>query len=448
MPDYLRIPPHSEDAEVSVLGAMMIDKQAIAEAIQHLNHTAFYKEANQQIFRAIIEIYNAGEPVDQLIVINQLKKMKMLEMVGGAYYVTGLVEATPSAANVGRYVNMVKHTYDLRRLIMLSQEIQDIAYESTSDVDEIVESAQSELYKIVNSRTKGDFVRLGDYLGEFMTKIDEIHANGKPLGIPTGFIDYDKILGGFYPGTHYIGARPSMGKTSLEVAIAYNMALKDIPVGIASLEVDKFWLTVQLTARSAKLDSSKFGTGEFHANDWTKISDAVSKLNGLPIYIDDSEDVKISSIIGKCEKLIAKTDCKIIFIDHLQLTDGGRGDNRNQQIGDITRQIHNFSKRFRIPVVVLSQLSRAAEGRMPTLADLRESGEIEANADTVTYIFRPEQVGIKAVEGQSTDGLAQLSVAKNRHGKTGTFDLSFIKHLSTFENYFKPHPGMADDIPF
>ncbi|MDD5540436.1 MAG: replicative DNA helicase [Candidatus Marinimicrobia bacterium] len=455
----LRTPPHSVESEISVLGAAMLDKNAIDTAMQYLSGESFYPDKHQEIFRAIMTLHNAGEPVDQVSVINQLKQTKKLEMAGGGYYITGIVESTPSAANVAYYAKIVKRMYDLRRLIMVSGEIQEKAYGGSADPNDILESTQSALYKIASSNTGGNFIRIGDYASEFMTIIDEIHAGKRKLGIPSGFYDYDRILGGgFQPGLHIEGARPSMGKTALEIAIASNMAESGTPVGIASLETDDFRLMSRIVARGGRVDMSKIGDKSMPRDDWRKIGEAVVKLSKIPLYIDDSEDVRISSIIGKSRMLIQKHGVKVLFIDHLQLTSGGDGDNRNQQIGSVTRQLHNMAKEFEIPIILLSQLSRSNDGKMPTLSDLRESGEIEQNADTVTFIFRPEQAGIKQVDGKSSEGLAQINVAKNRDGATGEFMLSFIKHLSTFENYTEHRPANSpprevvmqpdNDIPF
>jgi len=441
----IRIPPYSDEAEESVLGAMILSKEAVEKAMSIINHSVFYKEKHNTIFRAMNSLVNEGEAVDQVTVINWLKKNKEIDSVGGAYYITGLVESTPSAANIEHYANIVLEKYLLRKAILICGEIESDAYDSNDSAENIILNAQKKIFDLSSSRIKGKFVKIEDCMTDFIQETENIKKSGKPPGLETGFYDYDRLLGGLQPGLLYILAgRPSMGKTAFALAIAENIASKSISVGIISLESLTLRLIRRLVIRKGLLNSQIFNTGQISDGEFDQIMKVVDKIWKLPIFIDDSNDSDINQITSKSRMLKRIEDIQLLIIDHLQLTgkDTKERDNRNTELGVISRGLKSFAKEVNIPVLALSQLSRKCEGRMPTLSDLRDSGELEQNADTVTFIFRPEAVGIKQIEGKDTKGIARLNVAKNRDGEIGEFRLAFNKKSIAFENY------SSGEIPF
>ena len=440
---YLRVPPHAEEAEVSVLGAMMLDKEAVSKALQHLDHTAFYKDGHQLIFRAMMELFSEGQPIDQISVIDRLKRMKQLDKAGGAYYVTGLVESTPSSANVEYYAKIVLEKSILRKLILSATDIQGEAYEAKEPAFDILDAAEQRIFALSESRLKAGFKNFSDVLSTTFEHIDSIHQKKfHTTGVPTGIIDLDDLTSGFQNGDLVILAgRPSMGKTALALSIARNTAVEyKVPVGIFSLEMADYQLAMRLLCAEAKVDSHAVRTGKLPQDQWRRLSEQTGRLAKAPLYIDDSPALSMMEIRAKARRLKAEHDVQMIILDYLQLVKGHRAESRQQEITEISRSLKALAKELSLPVLALSQLSRAVENRAgdhrPQLSDLRESGAIEQDADVVMFIYRPVVYKRRLSEEVTLEDerKAEIIVAKQRNGPTDTVSIVFIDKYARFEN--------------
>ena len=454
----LRVPPHADEAELSVLGAMMLDKEAVSKAMQYLDHTAFYKETHRLIFSAMVELFHDGEPVDQISVIDRLKRNKTLDKVGGAYYVTGLVESTPSAANVEHYAKIVLEKSIFRKLIESATEIQTEAYEARENAYEVLDTAEQKIFALSESRLKTGFKKFEDVLYQTFEHIDSIHKRKfHTTGVPTGIIDLDNITSGFQNGDLVILAgRPSMGKTALALTIARNAAVEyKVPIGFFSLEMADWQLAMRLLCAEAKVDSHLVRTGKLPSGQWPKLSQETSRLADAPLFIDDSPSLSMMEIRAKARRLKAEHDVQMIVVDYLQLIKGHRAESRQQEITEISRGLKALAKELHAPVLALSQLSRAVEMRsgehIPQLSDLRESGAIEQDADVVLFVYRPAVYKRKAKETMTPEEEkeAQLVVAKQRNGPTGIVQAVFIDRYARFENYSARYAESSEEgAPF
>jgi len=454
--EYLRVPPHADEAETSVLGAMMLDKEAVSKTLQYLDQTAFYKDAHQLIFRGMIELFNDGQPIDQISVIDRLKRNKHLDKVGGAYYITGLVESTPSSANVEYYAKIVLEKAILRKLIISSTEIQSEAYEAKSPAFDILDAAEQRIFALSESRLKTGFKNLVDVLNQTFEHIDSIHKKKfHTTGVPTGFIELDDLTSGFQNGDLVILAgRPSMGKTALALSIARNAAVEyNVPIGFFSLEMADYQLAMRLLCAEAKVDSHAVRTGKLPPDQWRRLSEQTGRLAKAPIFIDDSASLTMMEIRAKARRLKAEHDVQMIILDYLQLVKGHRAESRQQEITEISRSLKALAKELRIPVLALSQLSRAVETRggnhRPQLSDLRESGAIEQDADVVMFIYR-DVIYKRRQEEEMTledERKAEIIVAKQRNGPTDTVRVVFIDTYARFENLARKRDEMAG-VPF
>ncbi len=454
--DYLRVPPHADEAEISVLGAMMLDKEAVSKSLQHLDHTAFYKDAHQYIFRVMIDLFNEGQPIDQISVIDRLKRAKLLDKVGGAYYITGLVESTPSSANVEYYAKIVLEKSILRKLIISSTEIQSEAYEAKSPAFEILDQAEQKIFALSESRLRTGFKNFVDVMNQTFEHIDQIHKRKfHTTGVPTGFIELDDLTSGFQNGDLIILAgRPSMGKTALALSIARNMAVEyNVPIGFFSLEMADYQLAMRLLCAEAKVDSHLVRTGKLPQDQWRRLSEQTGRLAKAPIYIDDSATLTMMEIRAKARRLKAEHDVQIIILDYLQLVKGHRAENRQQEITEISRSLKALAKELSVPVLALSQLSRAVEARTgnhrPQLSDLRESGAIEQDADVVMFVYRPAVYMRQKGEEMTLEDerKAEIIVAKQRNGPTDTVNAVFISKYARFEN-LAPQREELEGAPF
>jgi len=440
---YLRVPPHADEAEISVLGAMMLDKEAVSKALQHLDHTAFYKDSHQLIFRAMMDLFNDSQPIDQVSVIDRLKRMKQLEKAGGAYYITGLVESTPSSANVEYYAKIVLEKSILRKLIISATDIQSEAYEAKEPAFDILDAAEQRIFALSESRLKAGFKNFSDVLTQTFEHIDSIHQKKfHTTGVPTGIIGLDDLTSGFQNGDLVILAgRPSMGKTALALSIARNSAVEyGVPVGIFSLEMADYQLAMRLLCAEAKVDSHAVRTGKLPQDQWRRLSEKTGRLAKAPIYIDDSPALSMMEIRAKARRLKAEHDVQMIILDYLQLVKGHRAESRQQEITEISRNLKALAKELSVPVLALSQLSRAVENRAgdhrPQLSDLRESGAIEQDADVVMFIYRPVVYKRRLNEEVTLEDerKAEIIVAKQRNGPTDTVNIVFIDKYARFEN--------------
>ena len=433
----LNVQPHSEEAELAVLGSMLSSKDAVSKSIQWLTPDVFYKDAHGKIFSAMELLFDKGEPVDTVSVIDLLKKNKELESVGGTYFVTGLVESVPTAAHVERYSKIVMEKALLRRLITLSHSISKEAYDDSQDVADILDSVEQSIFSITQNRLKGGFTQINNIVVDALEKLELIRASGgSVIGVASGLLDLDDITSGFQDGDLIIIAgRPGMGKTALALSMIRNAALEaDVGVGMFSLEMANHQLAMRLLCAEARVDSHFVRTGKLPAKLWKNLGLSAGDLEKAPIYLDDSPALSVLELRAKARRLKAEHNIGMIVVDYLQLMQGPRGvESRQQEISVISRSLKALAKELSIPVVALSQLSRAVEQRAdhkPQLSDLRESGAIEQDADVVIFLYRP---WVYSQEDED-EGKAEIIVAKQRNGPTGHISASFISKYARFEN--------------
>lgn len=432
-----KIQPQSIEAEMSVLGAMLMDKEAICKAVESLSEDAFYKTSHRKIYSAILDIFERNDPVDLVTLTNELKKKGELGNIGGPIYLTTILNSVPTAANVEYYIKIVNEKALIRNLISAATEIVSMAYQPTEDVTQLLDKAEQLIFNIVQRKITRDFVHIGEMLHDSFEIIEEIYTKKSYItGIPTGFIDFDTLTAGLHMSDLIIIAgRPSMGKSSFALNIARNVGTREkIPVGIFSLEMSKEQLVQRMLCAEARVDAHKLRTGYLGEADWPKLTTAAGVLAEAPIYIDDTPGISILEIRAKARRLKAKYNVGLIIVDYLQLIQGRmQVDNRQQEISEISRSLKSLARELNIPVIALSQLSREVEKRSerrPQLSDLRESGAIEQDADLVAFVYREEYYK----PTPENEGLAEIIIGKQRNGPTGTVKLAFIKKYTRFEN--------------
>lgn len=455
-----RIPPQAVDIEAAVLGAMLLEKEAIAKALEVLDETAFYKPAHQSIFKAMIALFERNEPVDLITLSEELRRRGELEKVGGEYYLTELTSRVTSAANVEYHAHIILEKALMRQLIATSAAIINRAYNETEDPLELLDEAERGIFDISEQRMKKSFISMDSAVHKTMDLLQSIHGRHSGVtGVPSGFIDLDALTGGFQPSDLIIIAgRPSQGKTAFALSVARNAAvMHDVPIGIFSLEMSAQQLVMRLMCAEARVDAHKVRTGRLPEDEWQKLSTSVGRLYRAKIYIDDTPALGVLELRAKARRLKAEHNIGLIMIDYLQLMQGPRSQSREQEISAISRSLKALAKELNIPVIALSQLNRAVEARSdkrPALADLRESGAIEQDADVVLFVHRPEMYGIEQQDNKPTEGLAEIIVGKQRNGPTDTVELQFIKQYARFENRleFKPNLMMpaepTEGMPF
>lgn len=441
-----KVPPQAIDLEEVVLGAMMIDKKGVDEVIVILHSEVFYKPAHQHIFEAIRTIYDNSEPVDLLTVSSQLKKNGKLDLAGGEFYLIQLTQKVSSSAHIEFHARIIIQKYIQRSLIKISNEIIEDSYNETTDVFDLLDTAESKLYEITQGNIKRSSETAMNLVSEAKKRIEEI-ANKEGLsGVPSGFHKLDKITSGWQPSDLIvIAARPGMGKTALTLSMARNIAVEhNLPVAFFSLEMSSVQLITRLISSETLLSSEKLRTGNLEKHEWEQLNVKVKALETAPLFIDDTPSLSIFDLRAKARRLSSQHGIKLIIVDYLQLmTAGGnqKGGNREQEISTISRNLKALAKELNIPVIALSQLSRAVETRggtkRPLLSDLRESGAIEQDADIVSFIYRPEYYKLDEWdddEHSPTSGQAELIIAKHRNGSLGEIRLKFIGSLGKFEN--------------
>ncbi len=415
--------PQALEAEQAVLGSMLTTKEAVSKAMQWVSANQFYKDAHVRIFSCMIDLFEKGEPIDAISVVDRLKKKKELEGVGGAYYITGLAESVPTTANVEHYAKIILEKHLLRRLIQVAHEVSKDAFEDSQDIDDILDSAESAIFNISEKRLRGGFQHIDPILHHTFEELDKIASKpGSVTGVPSGLIDLDDITSGFHPGELIIVAgRPGMGKTALALSMGRNAAVMEkTGVGMFSLEMANH----QLAMRTGKLPKAQ----------WKNLSIAVGSLAEAPIYLDDTPGMSVLEVRAKSRRLKAEHDIGLIIVDYIQLMTGPKGsENRQQEISQISRSLKALAKEIEVPVLGLSQLSRAVESRSdrrPQLSDLRESGAIEQDADVVIFLYRP---WVYSHEDEDR-GKAEIIVAKQRNGPTGIVEATFVDRFARFEN--------------
>ena len=448
--ENLNLQPQSIEAEQAVLGAMLSSKDAISKALQWVRSHHFYKESHSKIFLVMTDLFDKGEPIDTISVINKLKKNKQIDDVGGAYFITGLVESVPTTANIESYAKIVLEKFMLRELIRASHELSKDAYNDQQDVGEILDAAEQTIFGITQDRLRGGFMPIDGILHETFQNLDRIASNpGSVTGVASGLIDLDEITSGFQKGDLVIIAgRPSMGKTALALSVMRNAAIDfKVPVGMFSLEMANHQLAQRLLCAEGRVDSHLVRTGKLPKNQWKNLSLAVGSLAEAEIYLDDTPAITVLELRAKARRLKAEKNLGLIIVDYLQLMQGPRNiESRQQEISNISRSLKALAKELDVPVIALSQLSRAVEQRSdhrPQLSDLRESGAIEQDADVVIFLYRSWVYSRE----EEDKGRAQAIVAKQRNGPIGTVDLSFIDRFARFES-ISAFEEMESKVPF
>ena len=420
-----RIPPQNIDAERSTLGSMFLEKEAIEKGLELLEAESFYREAHRVIFEVVLHLHNHGEPVDIITVSEELKRRNMLEKVGGIPYLTALANAVPTAANIEYYAKIVAEKALLRLIINTATEIVRLGYEGSDEVDSILDQAEKQIFQIAQKRHVKGYVSLKSILIDTFERIEVLYeSKGGVTGLGTGFKDLDRMTAGLQPSDLIIlAARPSMGKTTFALNLARNAAVEyKAPVIVFSLEMSKEQLALKLLCSEAGVDNQRIRTGTLRDEDWPRLSHALGRLSEANLYIDDTPGITVFDIRAKARRIKAEGGLGLIVIDYLQLMQSrGRSENRQQEVSEISRSLKALARELEVPVISLSQLSRAVEQRTdktPSLADLRESGSLEQDADIVAFLYREDYYN------KETDkkGITDLIIAKQRNGPVGTVD--------------------------
>lgn len=436
-----KLPPHSLEAEQSLLGSILVDRDAIIKVAPFLRPDDFYQENHTRIYEAILDLYNRREPPDIITVHNELSRRGYAESIGGASYLTWLMNSVPTSVHVEYYGRIVERTATMRRLISAGSEIAGLGYEEDADAGDVLDRAEQVLFRVVERRSNGDFIKLRDALAGFFDHLDYQHQHrGEIIGMPTGFYDLDQLTGGLQRSDLVIvAARPSIGKTAFALCMAASAAIKhNRPVGIFSLEMSAEQLVLRLLSMETGIDSHRLRMGYLDEDEWALLMQAFGRLSEAPIYIDDTAGISSQELRSKARRLHSQTGVELVLIDYLQLMQGGRSDNRVQEISEISRGLKGLARELNIPVVALSQLSRAVEQRQdhrPMLSDLRESGAIEQDADVVMFIYREE------VYNPNTErkNIAEILVSKHRNGPVGEVPLRFFNDTTRFADLETTH---------
>lgn len=426
MPQALKVPPHSDEAEMSVLGAILIDKNAIVEIVAFLRPSHFYKDNHGKIFDCILELYEEREPVDLVTLSEKLKKKGFYKEVGGSTYLTELVNSVPTSANVEHYAKIVKDHFTKRELITSASKISEMAFSADADIKEILDKTEQSVFHISQENLAGNFIPIKEALAESFDRLDELQKRGEGLrGIPTGFSELDKRLAGMQDSNLLIlAARPGLGKTAMALGIGMHASVvKKIPVGMFSLEMSKEELVDRLLVAQADIDAWRLKTGKLTDEDFDKLQEAMGELADAPLYIDDTPGISIMEMRTKARRLQMEHGLKLIIVDYLQLINPGKSfENRVQEVSYVSQSLKNLARELKIPVLALSQLSRAVEARgtkVPQLADLRESGSIEQDSDVVMFLYRPDD------DVSSDKILVELLISKHRNGPLGKVSFLF-----------------------
>ena len=440
--DLGKIPPHDIEAEQAVIGSMLTDKDAVINSIEVLKEDDFYREDNKLIYSAMLNLYNRAEPIDLITVKAELESMGKFEQVGGFEYITELPERVPTTANAIKYIKIVEEKSTLRKLIKTANEIIELGYDPTEEVEDIMEGTEKKIFDLIQNKNQKGYTSIKDVLVDSFAKLEELYNKKQHItGVPTGFIDLDYRTAGLQ-GSQLIliAARPAMGKTAFALNIASNVALRaNIPVAIFSLEMAKEELVNRILCSEAMVDSNKIRTGKLEDDDWAKLAESIGPISDSGIYIDDTAGISVMEIRAKARKLKLEKNIGLIIIDYLQLVQGSNRKNgtREQEIAEISRSLKILAKELQVPVIALSQLSRAVEQRAdhrPMLSDLRESGSIEQDADIVMFLHRDDKYNDSE---ETRKNIAEVIIAKHRGGSTGSVDLGWLGSYTKFVNLEK-----------
>ena len=436
-----KIPPHDAEAEQAILGSMLTDQDAVVDSIEVLKPEDFYREDNKYIYQAMCNLYNKAEPIDIITVKDELTSMQKFEAVGGIEYLALLPDKVPLVANADKYIKIVQEKSILRQLIKTAGEIESLGYEQTEEIDNIMDQAEKKIFDIMQGKNQKGYTPIKDVLIETFADLEKLYNQKEPItGIPTGFADLDYKTAGLHDSDLIlVAARPAMGKSAFALNIATNAAINaKKPVIIFNLEMSKSQLVNRMLCSEAMVDSNKIRTGKIDEEDWIKLATALGPLSEAPIYIDDTPGISIAEIRAKCRKLKLEKNIGLIVIDYLQLIQGSgkRNASREQEISEISRSLKILAKELDVPVIALSQLSRAAEARQdhrPMLSDLRESGAIEQDADIVMFLYRDDYYN----PDSEKKNIAEVILAKHRAGSTGTVELLWMGNYTKFANLDK-----------
>lgn len=437
---FQNVPPHDDAAELAVLGAMFLDREAASLALEMLTGEDFYRPDHRQVFETAEELYHSGVPIDMITVKNKLEEKQVFEQIGGLPFLANISTSVGSSANMRHYAAIVEEKSVLRRLIRTANNISQMSYEGKTDVNAIMDTAEKGIFDIMQNRHSDQFHHIRDIAVDSIEKIEDIYrSKGKLTGVPTGFVDFDQKTAGLQKSDLILlAARPSMGKTAFALNIIQNAAIRsNVPTAVFSLEMSREQLVNRMLCSEAMLDAQRLRTGELTDSDWADLIQAMGPLSQAPIYIDDTPGVTPMEVRSKCRRLKVEKGLGLIVIDYLQLMSGNsRNDSRQQEISEISRSLKAIAREMEAPVIALSQLSRACEQRAdhrPMLSDLRESGAIEQDADVVAFLYRDEYY----FPDTEKKNQAELIIAKQRNGPTGTVDLTWMGQYTKFGNFLK-----------
>ncbi len=469
LPEGGKLPPQALELEEAVLGALMLEKHAITAVAEILSPASFYKDNNNIIYQAIVDLFSRAEPIDILTVTAELRKKGQLELVGGAYYITMLTNRVASAANIEAHARIIAEKFLQRELIRIAGEIQNEAFEDSSDAFKLLDSAEKKLFELSQGNIKRSYLNINAVVKQTLKDIEDLkQQSGKYTGIPSGFTKLDNLTGGFQRSDLIIvAARPGMGKTAFALSVARNASFEGLgenqkprAVAIFSLEMGNKQMVSRMISSEAEISGHKLRTGELRDYEWEQLNAKIASLSEAPIFIDDTPALSVFELRAKCRRLKQQNDISMILIDYLQLMrgddTGNKNGNREQEVSYISRSLKALAKELDVPVIALSQLSRQTERRTnsnrPMLSDLRESGSIEQDADMVMFIYRPEYYNITEwEEGDPTTGQAEVMIAKNRHGAIENIRLRFLKDYTKFtdlneDRYGFESPGSNDSM--
>ncbi len=423
---------------MAVLGSMLLDEEAVSVAVEKLDSGCFYKNTHRKIFQTISDLFNANKAVDLITLIDALKKDGCLDEVGGASYLTSLANAVPTSANINHYANIVREKYILRTLINNSTKIISVCHESQGNIAEVVDTAERLIFEVSDRKNQGTYLQLKEIVKDSIEAIDRLYQNKAHVtGIPSGYVDFDIKTAGLQPSELIIIAgRPSMGKSAFAIGIAeYAGVIEKVPTAIFSLEMSKEQLVQRMLCSHARVDAHKVRTGYLAVSDWPRLTAAAGKLSEAPIFIDDTPAISVMELRAKARRLKSHHGIKLIILDYMQLMRGSamNMESRQQEISEISRSLKALARELSVPVIAISQLSRAVESRTdhrPQLSDLRESGAIEQDADVVVLILREEYYN----PSPDNQGVAEVIIAKQRNGPVGSLKLAFIKEFTRFDN--------------
>jgi len=431
-------PPHNPEAEAACLGALLLAPESVAEVIQYIRPDDFFNGRNRRVFNAILTLYNRGDAIDLLTVTEALRAQGDLDSAGGPAYVSELTSAVPTAANVGYYARLVQDESTRRRLLAISAQISARAHDETVEARQTIEEAERDIYQLSDDRYSGSYVPVREIIPETIATIERLyHTKESYTGVPSGFGDLDSLTSGFQPSEFIvIGARPSVGKTALALSMAANIAMRyNKPVGFFTLEMSRKAIVQRLVASEARLDAHRLRSGMLKPSDFHNLTEAAGRLYETPLYIEDSPSLSILDLRAMARRMRSQNSVEIIFVDYLTLiTSENKELQRHEQIAEISRSLKALARELDAPVIALSQVRRETEGKAPSLADIRESGSIEQDADVVIFLHR-ERHGGRDSEEEQGDIETDLIVAKQRNGPVGTVKLAFLPQYTRFENW-------------